>query len=154
MANGLSTHLHRKARSRAQTATKELQNVFYLPGSPCNLISEGVLRSHDHHYNSKSMHIDFFEWSLCATAEFWHVTHPGEPQTACNPCKSIMACRPQPHWPSAPAETSRPCGRTDQERCMQRCASVRCMPSWKVQPTTFSQTRHSACFCNQSATSI
>ena len=37
----------------------ELQNVFYLPDSPCNLLSEGVLRSHQHHYNSKLMQIDF-----------------------------------------------------------------------------------------------
>ena len=45
--------------SNGHESILELQNVFYLPGSPCNLISEGVLRSHDHHYNSKSMQIDF-----------------------------------------------------------------------------------------------
>ena len=37
----------------------QLNDVHYLPGSPCNLMSEGILREKNHFYNPALMQLDF-----------------------------------------------------------------------------------------------
>ena len=91
----------------------QLNDVHYLPGSPCNLLSEGILREKNHFYSPALMQLDFsnaFSAPLFMAGKVpVMVSTKRSDQNMVLLSKKLWHPPSKPYWRSAPGKLGKAC---------------------------------------------